>query len=52
MGEVSKTNKTSTTSKKSAIGIDLGTTRCCVATIDNAGKPQTILNDLGNSSKK
>ena len=38
--------------EKIIIGIDLGTTRCCVATIDNAGKPQTILNDLGNSSKK
>ena len=37
--------------QKFTIGIDLGTTRCCVAIVDDTGKPQTILNDLGNSSK-
>ncbi|PAV81230.1 hypothetical protein WR25_21722 [Diploscapter pachys] len=34
---------------KCAIGIDLGTTRCCVAIVDGTGKVQTIPNDLGNT---
>ena len=37
--------------ERSVIGIDLGTTRCCVAIVDDTGKVQTIQNDLGNSSK-
>ncbi|PAV80709.1 hypothetical protein WR25_03315 [Diploscapter pachys] len=50
MSEMSETNETSETSKKSVIGIDLGTTRCCVATVDDNGRPQTILNDLGGNT--
>ena len=29
------------------IGIDLGTTRCCIAYVDETGKAQVIPNDLG-----
>ena len=34
------------------IGIDLGTTRCCVATIDENGKPITIENDQGRYNRR
>lgn len=33
-----------------SIGIDLGTTNCCVATIDADGKPQIIANKFGDST--
>ncbi|PAV62316.1 hypothetical protein WR25_12436 [Diploscapter pachys] len=36
--------------KKSVIGIDLGTTRCCVAIVDGTGKAQAIPNDLGQNT--
>ena len=34
------------------VGIDLGTTRCCVGIVDDTGRWQIIPNDLGDSSKK
>ncbi|PAV80713.1 hypothetical protein WR25_03316 isoform D [Diploscapter pachys] len=37
-------------SEESVIGIDLGTTRCCVAIVDGTGKAQTIPNDLGRNT--
>jgi molecular chaperone DnaK len=35
---------------KRSIGIDLGTTNSCVATIDGKGKPEIIVNKLGEST--
>lgn len=34
------------------IGIDLGTTRCCVAAIDENGTPFTIENDQGRHNRR
>ncbi|PAV68593.1 hypothetical protein WR25_09435 isoform A [Diploscapter pachys] len=45
-----KTRKDTNRVNKCTIGIDLGTTRCCVAIVDDTGKVQTIQNDLGGNT--